>query len=62
MQKLRNELFNLDIYFVKETNKRFGFYSFQLEINKDLTFIVIIINIGWYEKKNIVIICFGHIA
>ncbi len=30
----------------------------KLERNEDLTFIVIIINADWYEKKNIVIIFF----
>ncbi len=31
--------------------------GFKLEINKDLTFIVIIIDIDWYEK--ILVIIFG---
>ncbi len=58
MQKLRNDFFYLDIYLLRKIN---GLVSttftleqksiFKLERNKDLTFIVIIIDIDWYEKK-----------
>ncbi len=49
MQKLRNTFFYLDIYF-KEINGLVSFTleqnsGFKLERNKDLTFIVIIIDI-----------------
>ncbi len=57
MQKLRNN-FSIKIYFVKENyglvSTNFTLeqkYGFKLERNKDLTFIVIIINTDWYEKK-----------
>ncbi len=58
MQKLRN-FFYLDNYLVKEND---GLVSttfsleqksgFKLEINKDLTFILIIIDIDCYEKNH----------
>ncbi len=67
MQKLRNSFFYLDI-FVEEINglvpTTFTLEQksvFKLERNKDLTFIVIIIDIDWYEK-NYLDNSFGHIA
>ncbi len=57
MQKLINIFFYLDIYCVKENYFLFSFTleqksGFKLERNKDLTLIVIIIDIDWYEKND----------
>ncbi len=60
MQKLRNTFFYLDIYiyFLRKINCLVSTTftleqksDFKLERNKDLTFIVIIIDIDWYEKN-----------